>query len=93
MNFFQNSFEGMFYDMSFWPHPCNCESCKEWWEKECGGDFVLFLTDETGKLLPDVSIDLSNRDLSFESTLDNIKSMWQDLNLRPRNLEPRALPN
>lgn len=74
------TFEGMFYDMPFWPHHCYCESCKNRWEKECGGelptskedarwqlfedkreewigDFAQFLTDETRKLLPNISVE------------------------------------
>ena len=30
--------EGMFYDMLFWPHMCECPHCKARWEKEVGGD-------------------------------------------------------
>lgn len=30
--------DGIFYDMTFWPHVCHCDSCKALWEKEekCG---------------------------------------------------------
>ena len=31
-------FEGMFFDMLFWPHMCYCESCRERWAREVGGD-------------------------------------------------------
>lgn len=30
-------FEGAFYDMPFWAHPCYCESCKKRWREEVGG--------------------------------------------------------
>ncbi len=30
--------EGMFYDMLFWPHSCYCESCRNRWRKEVGGE-------------------------------------------------------
>lgn len=30
--------DAMFYDMTFWPHFCYCDSCKERWAKEVGGD-------------------------------------------------------
>lgn len=29
--------EGMFFDMTFWPGRCRCNSCKARWEKEVGG--------------------------------------------------------
>ena len=32
------TFDGMFFDMLFWPHFCYCESCKKRWEKEVGGE-------------------------------------------------------
>lgn len=35
-NFFD--FDGMFFDMLFWPHMCYCESCKTRWKKEVGGE-------------------------------------------------------
>ncbi len=31
-------FEGFFFDMLFWPQMCYCDSCKERWEREVGGD-------------------------------------------------------
>lgn len=31
-------FDGMFFDMLFWPHMCYCDSCKKRWEKEVGGE-------------------------------------------------------
>ncbi len=31
-------FDGMFFDMPFWPHACYCDSCKERWAKEVGGE-------------------------------------------------------
>jgi len=30
-------FEGMFFDMPFWQHPCYCPSCQNRWESEVGG--------------------------------------------------------
>lgn len=30
--------DAMFYDMTFWPHFCYCDSCKERWAKEVGGE-------------------------------------------------------
>lgn len=30
--------DGMFYDMTFWPKMCYCESCMERWEKEVRGE-------------------------------------------------------
>lgn len=30
--------DGVFYDMPFWPDSCRCESCRERWQKEVGGD-------------------------------------------------------
>ena len=39
-------FEGFFFDMLFWPQICHCDSCKERWEKEVGGDIPdLFDTE------------------------------------------------
>ena len=32
------AFEGFFYDMTFWPMVCHCNSCKERWRKEVGGE-------------------------------------------------------
>lgn len=32
------TFDGMFFDMLFWPHPCYCKSCLARWEKEVGGE-------------------------------------------------------
>lgn len=31
-------FEGIFFDMSFFPMPCYCDSCRARWEKEVGGE-------------------------------------------------------
>ena len=31
-------FDGMFFDMLFWPHMCYCESCKKRWKEEVGGE-------------------------------------------------------
>lgn len=30
-------FEGVFFDMTFWPEVCYCDSCKARWEEEYGG--------------------------------------------------------
>lgn len=32
------TFDGMFFDMLFWPHVCYCESCKKRWKDEVGGE-------------------------------------------------------
>ena len=32
------SFDGMFFDMLYWPHMCYCKYCKERWKKEVGGE-------------------------------------------------------
>ena len=32
------TFDGMFFDMLFWPHTCYCESCKKRWREEVGGE-------------------------------------------------------
>lgn len=32
------TFDGMFFDMLFWPHPCYCDSCKKRWQEEVGGE-------------------------------------------------------
>ena len=32
------TFDAMFYDMLYWPHMCYCDSCKERWAKEVGGE-------------------------------------------------------
>ena len=32
------TFDGMFYDMLYWPHMCYCDSCKKRWAKEVGGE-------------------------------------------------------
>lgn len=34
-------FDGMFYDMTFWPHMCYCEHCKDRWKKEVGGEMPV----------------------------------------------------
>lgn len=31
--------DGMFFDMPFWPHPCNCKNCRERWAREVGTEF------------------------------------------------------
>ncbi len=31
------TFDGMFFDMLFWPQMCRCESCRKRWQKEVGG--------------------------------------------------------
>ena len=31
-------FDGMFFDMLFWPHMCYCESCRKRWQEEVGGE-------------------------------------------------------
>lgn len=31
-------FDGMFFDMLFWSHPCYCKSCQERWRNEVGGE-------------------------------------------------------
>lgn len=31
-------FEGIFFDMAFYPMPCYCDSCRARWEKEVGGE-------------------------------------------------------
>lgn len=31
------AFDGMFYDMLFWPHMCYCPNCQARWEREVGG--------------------------------------------------------
>lgn len=33
-----SNYEGMFYDMPFWPVACRCEACKARWAKEVGGE-------------------------------------------------------
>lgn len=32
------AFEGFFYDMTYWPMVCFCDSCKERWSREVGGE-------------------------------------------------------
>ena len=34
-------FDGMFYDMTFWPQYCCCDACKERWAKEVGGELPV----------------------------------------------------
>lgn len=34
-------FDGMFFDMLFWPHMCYCRSCRERWKKEVGGEIPM----------------------------------------------------
>ena len=31
-------YDGMFFDMPFWPHMCYCDHCKKRWAKEVGGE-------------------------------------------------------
>ena len=31
-------FDGLFYDMLYWPHFCYCDSCKKRWKEEVGGE-------------------------------------------------------
>lgn len=31
-------FDGLFYDMLYWPHLCYCDSCKKRWAEEVGGE-------------------------------------------------------
>ena len=35
------TFDGIFFDMLFWPHMCYCDSCKERWAKEVGGQIPV----------------------------------------------------
>ncbi len=35
------TFEGMFFDMLFWPHVCACQSCRARWKTEVGGELPL----------------------------------------------------
>ncbi len=32
------SFDGMFFDMLFWLHPCYCPECRKRWKREVGGE-------------------------------------------------------
>lgn len=32
------TFDGMFFDMLFWAHPCYCPACRERWRAEVGGE-------------------------------------------------------
>lgn len=34
-------FDGMFFDMLFWPHVCYCDSCKRRWSEEVGGEIPM----------------------------------------------------
>lgn len=34
-------FDGMFFDMLFWPHMCYCESCRKRWEEEVGREIPV----------------------------------------------------
>lgn len=36
-------FEGMFFDMTFWPKPCYCKSCKARFKKETGNDIPVIV--------------------------------------------------
>jgi hypothetical protein len=42
--------DGMFYDMPFWFRHCYCDECKARWEKECGGEIPLDISDERWQL-------------------------------------------
>ena len=33
--------DGMFYDMTYWPHCCYCEHCKKRWRTEVGGEMPV----------------------------------------------------
>ena len=33
--------DGMFYDMTFWPQFCCCDSCRERWDREVGGELPM----------------------------------------------------
>lgn len=33
-----SEYDGVFYDMPFWPTLCRCDACKARWKKEVGGD-------------------------------------------------------
>lgn len=35
------TFDGMFFDMLFWPHVCYCDSCKRRWKEEVGGELPI----------------------------------------------------
>ncbi len=35
------TFDGMFFDMLFWPQVCYCDSCREKWANEVGGDIPV----------------------------------------------------
>jgi Beta-galactosidase len=37
------NFEGVFFDMTFWPMVCYCDSCKARWEQEAGGEMPRFV--------------------------------------------------
>ena len=34
-------FDGMFYDMTFWPQYCCCDACRERWAREVGGELPM----------------------------------------------------
>jgi len=77
--------KGFFFDMTFWSMICYCDSCKDRWQKEVGGempkivdwndpvwrkfqakreewvvDFENFVTDETRKINPDLTVQHNN---------------------------------
>ena len=35
------TFDGMFFDMLFWPHFCYCDACRARWAKEVGGEIPV----------------------------------------------------
>ncbi len=37
MSVYYKGIKGLFYDMLFWPMPCQCDACKKRWEEEVGG--------------------------------------------------------
>ena len=43
--------DGYFFDMPFWRHTCYCESCRERWKKEVGGEIPIEPTPGTDAYL------------------------------------------
>lgn len=45
-------FEGVFFDMAFWPMICYCDSCKSRWQREVGGELPTLVdwSDDRWKL-------------------------------------------
>lgn len=37
------NYEGVFFDMTFWPQVCYCDSCKARWEVEVGGEMPVIV--------------------------------------------------